>query len=224
MTEQPFKNRKPNPKKLLSFGFEAIDHIYLYRCTLMDGQMDLTVTVSPNGNVHTEVFDNGSGEEYVLHRVAGTAGAFVGQVKAEYEAKLGEIAQKCFDPEVFKSSQAKEIIAYVRKSYGDEPEYLWQKFPNNAIVRRKDNQKWYAALLTVSRRKLGVDSDELAEILDLRIKPEEIANTVDHIHYFPGYHMNQKHWITICLDNTVNTKEIFSRIDNSYLLALKSRR
>ena len=122
---------------------------------------------------------------------------------------------------MFKSEQAKSVITYVRNTYGDELEYLWKKFPDNAVVRRKDNQKWYAALLTVSRRKLGIDSDEMIEILDLRMKPEDIETIVDNKKYFPGYHMNKKHWITICLDGTLLIEEICSKIDDSYKLALK---
>ena len=113
------------------------------------------------------------------------------------------------------------IIEYVRKKYGDELEFLWEKFPDNAIWRRKDNKKWYGALLTVSKRKLGIDSDEIIEIIDLRMKPEDIEKRVDMKKYFPGYHMNKKHWITICLDKTVPYEEICSRIDESYVLAVK---
>lgn len=221
MTEITFKNRKLNIEKLLSFGFEKTDGGYIYHTDFVDGQMKMTVQIDKDGKIFAEVIDNESGEEYVLHRVVGAAGSFVGKVRAEYELVLEEISAKCFDTEVFKSQQAKEIIAYVKDKYGDEIEYLWQKFPDNAVVRRKDSKKWYVAILTVSRRKLGFDSDQTVEILDLRIGPEEMQTTVDNIKYFPGYHMNKKHWITICLDNTVPTKEIYARIDNSYNLALK---
>lgn len=221
MIEVIFKNRKVNTKKLLSFGFEESDGGYAYVCDLVGGQMKLTVTVSENQKIYTKVADNSSGEEYVLHRVSGASGAFVGEVKTEYEAVLKEISLKCFEPDVFKSEQAKAVIDYVRNTYGDELEYLWQKFPDNAVVRRKDNKKWYAAILTVARRKLGFDSDERAEILDLRMTPEDIEKTVDGIKYLPGYHMNKKHWITVCLDGTVAFDEICMRIDESYNLAVK---
>lgn len=221
MMEHVFKNRSQNIEKMLFFGFQQMENGYVYRTDLVDGQMKLTVTVNADARVFTEITDNSSGEEYVLHRVTGAAGTFVGRVKSEYEAVLEGIAAKCFDPDVFKSEQAKAVIAYMGDTYGDEPEFLWQKFPDNAVVRRKDNRKWYAAILTVSRRKLGSDSDALVEILDLRIKPEELEHTIDNIKYFPGYHMNKKHWYTICLDGSVSIEEIDRRIDESYFLAKK---
>ncbi|MBQ8859374.1 MAG: MmcQ/YjbR family DNA-binding protein [Clostridia bacterium] len=215
------KAKKPNEKKLLAFGFKKKNGTFLYLRDLVEGQMRMAVEVAPDGNISATVTDKSTDEEYVLHRTPHAQGAFVGRVKAEYDAILDDIFVGCFDNEVFKSEQAKEIIAYVRDKYDDEFEYLWQKFPDNAIVRRKDNQKWYAALLTVSRRKLRLDSDENAEILDLRARPEDIATTVDHERYFPGYHMNKKHWITACLDGTIATEELCSMIDTSYKLAKK---
>ena len=221
MTAVEFKRRKVNTAKLLPFGFKSTDKGYVYHTDLVECQMGMTVLIDASFKVYTEITDNSSGEEYILHRVDGASGTFVGRVKSEYEAVLDEISEKCFDAEVFKSEQAKAVIAYIRKDYGDELEYLWQKFPDNAVVRRKDNQKWYAAILTVSRRKLGFDSDERIEILDLRLNPDEMEGTVDGIRYFPGYHMNKKHWITVCLDGTVPNEEIFERIDDSYGLAKK---
>lgn len=221
MAEVTFKNRKLNTEKLLAFGFENTENCYLYHTDLLDGQMKLTVKVDTEEKIYTELIDNDSRDEYVLHLVDSAVGSFVGQVKNEYEAVLEEIAKKCFDLEVFKSNQAKEVIAYVRQTYGDELEYLWKKFPNNAVVRRADNRKWYAALLTVSRRKLGFASDEMVEILDLRMTPEDIEKLVDGMKLLPGYHMNKKHWITICLDGSVSSEDIFTRIRESYKLAVK---
>lgn len=183
--------------------------------------MLLTVQVSTEGAVSTTLTDCSCGEEYVLHRIEGAAGAFVGQVKAAYEAKMEEIARLCFDPEIFKSSQTKQVLSFIERTYGDQAEHLWPKSPQNAIVRRKDNKKWYAAILTLSRQKLELDSEELVEIIDLRLRPEEMESTVDHQRYFPGFHMNKKHWITICLDGSVPIEEIFLRIQDSYELALK---
>lgn len=219
MTEVTFKNRKPNIEKLLSFGFEPVEGGYVHHAALVDGQLMLTVKVTADEKIYEEITDQNSGDEYVLHRVAGARGSFVGQVKTEYEEILEKISAKCFDAEVFKSEQAKAVIAYVRDTYTDEFEYLWKKFPDNAIVRRKDNRKWYAALLTVSKRKLGWDSDDPIEILDVRMRPEDVEKQVDNKTYFPGYHMNKRHWVTVCLDRSVAFDEICEGIDESYRLA-----
>lgn len=122
-------------------------------------------------------------------------------------------------PDVFGSPGAQQVIAYVREEYRDELQFLWRRFPNNAIYRRKDNRKWYAALLVVDRRKLGLDQDGTVEIIDLRGDPDEIGALIDGRKYFPGYHMNKKHWFTLRLDGSVPMAEVLSRLDESYRLA-----
>lgn len=216
-----FKNKKVNLSKLVSFGFEQENSLYTYSKILAESGFTMTVSITEQGEISTVVTDPAANEPYTLHLSDSAVGSFVGGIRTEYEQILTDIAEKCFEPEVFKSEQAKEVIAYVRNTYGDELEYLWHKFPDNAVVRRKDNKKWYAALLTVSRQKLGIDSDEMIEILDLRMKPEDIETIVDNKKYFPGYHMNKKHWITICLDGTLPVEKIYVQLDESYHLAKK---
>ena len=111
-------------------------------------------------------------------------------------------------------------MAYVRENYGDELEFLWEKFPDCAVWRRRDSRKWYAVLLTVSRRKLGLPSDDREEILDLRCDPGLLQQRIDNRFYFPGWHMNKKHWYTIILDGSVPLERICRHIDESYLLAI----
>ncbi len=74
------------------------------------------------------------------------------------------------------------------------------------------------ALLMVSKNKLGLNSDEIVDIIDLKMLPENIEEIVDNEKYFFGYHMNKKHWITIILDGSVEIEKIYELIDISYNL------
>lgn len=216
-----FRRRKIVLSRLESFGFLREGANYTYRRTLAESGFQLTVRVTPLGEVSAEVTDPAFHEPYTLHLADGAVGGFVGGVRSAYEDTLTEIARQCCEPEVFKSGQAKDLIVYVRDTYGDELEYLWRTFPDNAVWRRKDTGKWYGAALTVSRRKLGLKSDELAEIIDLRCPPEELKELVDGKIYFSGWHMNKKNWYTIILDGSVGMEELCHRVDRSYLLAVK---
>lgn len=216
-----FKNKKVNLSKLIPFGFEQQGSGYSYDQILSDSGFKMAVHITAKGEISAEIIDPAFDEPYTLHLANSAAGSFVGKIKVQYEDTLREIAAQCFEPHVFKSEQAGELIAYVRNAYGDELEFLWEKFSGNAVWRRQDTGKWYGVLLTVSKRKLGVASDEIAEILDLRIQPEALEALLDNETYFPGYHMNKKHWFTILLNDSVPLDEIRARIDKSYLLALK---
>ncbi len=215
-----FKNKACNFERLLEYGFEKREDTYFYKGILPSSEFEMLVSITELGKVSATIMDTGLNEPYTLHLASGAVGEFVGTIRAEYENILTDIADKCFEPDVFKTDIAKEIIAYVRNTYGDELEYLWKKFPDNAVVRRSDNKKWYAAILTVSRSKLGFESDEIVEVIDLRMKPEEVEK-IDKVKILPGYHMNKKHWITVVLDGSVSLDEIFTLIDESYVLAKK---
>lgn len=186
----------------------------------MDNQFILYVLVSGN-TVKTKLIDTATNEEYVLHLIDAVSGAFVGLIRTNYKQVLNNIAEKCFDTNIFKNEYTQKVIEYVRQKYNDELEFLWEKYPSNAIWRRKDTKKWYCALLVLSKRKLYIESDEVIDILDLRVEPEELKSLIDNKKYFAGYHMNKQHWCTICLDGSIALEEVFGRIDNSYALALK---
>ena len=98
---------------------------------------------------------------------------------------------------------------------------MWKKFPNNAIWRNKRNNKWYGALLVVSENKLGISSDKVVEIIDLRYQKDKLKEVIDHNKILEGYHMNKNSWITIRLDESVEIEEIYKLIDNSYKLSLE---
>ncbi|MDE6060908.1 MAG: MmcQ/YjbR family DNA-binding protein [Clostridia bacterium] len=217
---QIFKNKKANFCKLIPYGFKVTDGAYYLTREIMNGQFSLTVKITDT-DIETEVLDLSTNEPYTLFLVSEAVGSFVGDVRTEYQDIMLDIAKHCFDEYIFKSEYTQSVIKYVADTYGDSLEFLWEKFTDNAVWRRKDNQKWYAAILTVKRDKLGFESEDKVEVIDLRYNADKIDELVDGIKFLRGYHMNKKHWITICLDGSVELPEIFRLIDNSYALAKK---
>lgn len=214
-----FKNKTADLEKLKKFGFEKTGDRYVYSTEILDNQFKMTVTIDSSGDVQTELFDFEAEEVYTLHLVSEASGEFVGRVRSEYEKVLNNIVENCFKSDIFRENCAHKVIEYAREKYGDELEFLWERYPDAAVLRRKDNKKWYALFMTISKSKLGLDSGELAEIIDLRFDADELPKKVDGERYFPGYHMNKKHWITMLLDGSVPLEEILTHIDNSYKLA-----
>lgn len=220
MFEHIFKNKKCNIKKMSTYGFIRKDGKNMYETDIIDGAFRLFVFVAENGDVDTDLIEIENGEPYVLYKT-NASGTFVGEIRAAIEEVLINIANACYDPSIFKTNQAQMAIEYVRKKYGDELEFLWTKSPDNAIWRRKDNQKWYAVILTVNGRKIGLNTDKIVEIIDLRMKPENRNDILSREHYYPGWHMNKKSWFTIVLDGGVPDEEIKLRITESFELAKK---
>lgn len=216
--QQILSDRRADPEKLRAYGFRETDGAYLYEQPILDGAFTLRVRVRADG-ADACLIDAATDEPYTLFLVEDAQGSFIGEVRAAYCDALSAVAEACFAKTVFQSGYSQSVIEYARNTYGDELEFLWEKSPKNAILRRKDNRKWYAALLTVSRSKLGAFPDEEIEVLDLRAAPEAISDMVDGKRVFAGYHMNKKHWITLPLDGTLPAEEICAMLDTSYALA-----
>ena len=216
--QQILSDRRADPEKLKTYGFRETDGAYLYEQPLLSGAFTLRVRVCADG-ADACLIDAATDEPYTLFLVEDAQGSFIGEVRAAYCDALSAVAEACFAKTVFQSGYSQSVIEYARNTYGDELEFLWEKSPKNAILRRKDNRKWYAALLTISKSKLGAFPDEEIEVLDLRAAPEAIPDMVDGKRVFAGYHMNKKHWITLPLDGTLPAEEICAMLDTSYALA-----
>ena len=222
MATVKFKNRRVNMTKLSQFGFEPNEAgDYQYRVSIMQGQFELTIVLQDDdGRLATALTDAVTGEAYVLHLTSHAQGQFVGQVAQAYHDILRQVERECYDNDVFGTKQERTLIANVHDLYGDQLEFLWAKFPKNAVWRRTDTHKWYGALLTVASDKLALPgAGQLVTVLDLRAQPDDLVALIDGRHYLPGYHMNKKHWYSIVLDGTVATSTIMTQIQASYELA-----
>jgi len=213
------KNKKINFKKLKEFGFELIDNSYYYHTSLLKNQFKMSVKINIDNSIFSEIIDTETNEPYVLHLLEIKRSGYSEKIYKAYSEILEKVKKVCFEDEIFKANYTKEIVAYVKNKYGDELEFLWEKSPKNAVVRRKSSNKWYAVILTIPKRKIGLESDEVIEVINLHNIPKEIEKLIDYKRYFPAYHMNKKHWCTICLDGTIELKEIYKKIDISYELA-----
>lgn len=116
-----------------------------------------------------------------------------------------------------KVSQAQDVIKHIEETYPSFAEYLFET-SDTAVFRKGEKKKWFAVVMHISRKTLGLQSDEKVDVLNVKLNPSEIALLVDYKGYFPAYHMNKKHWCTIVLDGTVDIDEICYRIEQSYSL------
>ncbi|MCR4880429.1 MAG: MmcQ/YjbR family DNA-binding protein [bacterium] len=187
---------------------------------VMKGEFELHIEIISPNIVKTKMLERDTHEPYTLH-LTSEAGTFVGQVREEYERVLGDICEKCFEYDVFKTQQSRKLIEHIYEKYKGELEFLWEKSPDAAIVRRKDNKKWYIVFMVIKKDRLGIDSQEPIEVIDIRVKTENMPELLEQGNIYPGYHMNKKHWITIILDGSVSLVEIYKLLDKSYELALK---
>lgn len=159
MFEEFTKRKKPIPEKLTAYGFEKEGNMFRYSREIRDGEFTLKLEIGKDGAIGTELIEKETGEEYVLYKT-NASGAYVGGIRAATGEVVGDVTGKCYETSVFRTEQAQVLREFVRETYGDELEFLWTQFPDNAVWRRKDNRKWYGAILTVEGRKLGSNRKE----------------------------------------------------------------
>lgn len=210
------KNRKPLLDKLKEYGFQEVGKSLEYTVGIVSGQLELKIVLDGEGRLFSHISDVAFGDEYVLHKVPDAGGAFVGRVREEYQNVLDEIFEKCFDGGVFHRGRLGEIRQYILQKYHDEFEFPWED--ENAVVRRSDNRKWYAVFIMVSSKKLGLPFDRKVSVMNIKMKPCDIEAFVDNESFFPAYHMNKKHWISVLVDSPAKTEKIFKVLDDSHEL------
>ena len=92
-----------------------------------------------------------------------------------------------------------QLFEYCLNTYGTSPDYPFDEDFETAVLRHTDNRKWYAIVMRVSRCKFGIDSDEVIDVVNLKLPTEMFGSfgAADGVH--PAYHMNKLHWISVLL-------------------------
>ena len=209
--------------KLEPFGFALEGDAYFYAEDLLAGSFKLYVRVGNNGVVSTMLLDMESEGPYVLHLVKNAQGAFVGEVRAAYQAVLDRIGEACGEHGSFHGAYVEELLRYVQNTYGDEIEYPWKDM-DAAVIRSHLSKKWYAVFMKVHPSKIGLGGSQPIHIMNLHGTAEQVTALVDGERYFPGWHMNRKYWYTVCLDGSIPMLELQRRIDESFELSQPKKR
>lgn len=92
-----------------------------------------------------------------------------------------------------------EFLEYCLNTYGTSPDYPFDEDFVTAVLRHTDNRKWYAMVMHVSRSKFGFDSDEVIDVVNLKLPTEMFGSFSAADGVYPAYHMNKLHWISVLL-------------------------
>lgn len=117
-----------------------------------------------------------------------------------------------------------DILKYVSEQYDTNPEYLFLKHPDIAVLRNTITNKWYGVIMNVEKRKLGINEDGYMNVINLKGNPEFNSIIRSQKHIIAAYHMNKKHWITVLMDYDFPQSELYEMIDWSYQLTSKKKK
>ena len=114
-----------------------------------------------------------------------------------------------------------EFFELCSSSYLTQPDYPFDEDFETAVFRHADNCKWYAIVMRVSRRKFGLDSDEVIDVVNLKLLTEMFGSFGAADGVYPAYHMNKLHWISVLLPDAPN--DVVQFLTNASFEATKTK-
>ena len=114
-----------------------------------------------------------------------------------------------------------QFLEHCGEAYGTLPDYPFDEDFETAVLRHSENRKWYALVMKVSRRKFGLDSDEVIDVVNLKLPAEMFGSFGAADGIYPAYHMNKLHWISVLLPDAPN--DVVEFLTNASFEATKSK-
>ena len=115
-----------------------------------------------------------------------------------------------------------EFYELCSSTYSTLPDYPFDEDFETAVFRHGDNRKWFALSMQVSRRKFGIDSDEVIDVVNLKLPTEMFGSFGASDGVYPAYHMNKLHWISVLLPDAPS--DVVQCLTNASFVATKTKR
>ena len=175
------------------------------------------VFVIAGKSFEVNVFDADTDEEYLPFNVLDNITGFVTGIREQVEDLVQEIKEKC----LLNSNMKLRLMEYCERKFGTEPEAPWEDSPDAYTFKTAKRNKWYALFMTIPYKSLGLAAQGTLDVVNIKLPPEKILDLIDRVHFYPAYHMNKKHWITIVLDKEVDEPLVQQLLEESYGLVEK---
>lgn len=210
-----------NVERLVEYGFVPFiadgsgTGTYTLKKYISGEDFYVLVTVSRE-TFDVKVFDGQTDERYALFDAPRAHGAFIGMLREKVQAIIEEIKENCFESTDIKARYVEHLI----EGYDCSQDFPWN---DEASVFRCRNGKWFALLMRIKFRNVGLPSEEKVWAVNLKQEPEEIPEIIDNRTIFPAYHMNKKYWITVLVSAATDYGHLLELTRKSYVLVESKR-
>ena len=116
-----------------------------------------------------------------------------------------------------------ELKELIFRNFGIKPDYPWEKYPDYEVFRHRENDKWFALIMTVPRNKIGLQGRENIEIVNFKCDTLMIGSLLKEKGIYPAYHMNKKYWVSAALDGSTCDDTVNMLLNMSYMLTDKQK-
>ncbi|MBB5226756.1 hypothetical protein DYE50_05475 [Treponema ruminis] len=211
-----FRSAKIKRDSLKEAGFTKIDGGNYKMCLpISNGSFKAEISLSlSDESLTVHLFDSATSEKYALFDRTSSNGAFVTSLREEVQKIIDDIKTRCFATNDLKD----DFIAWINTKFGAVPDYPWPDDAPYSFVFRCPNGKWFALVMKIKYRQLGLTGDEELWVVNMKAEQESIPALVDRKSIFPAWHMNKKHWITVLLTATTDFGKLCELTEKSYEL------
>ena len=219
--EDIFKKYTTNFKKLIEYGFSKNKAVYHYEKLFRNNEFKAVIEISKEGVIVGKVYDSENNDEFLPLKIETQQGAFVAEIREEYKSILIDIRDNCFSENYFIFPQSNRITDIIIKKYGDNPNFMWERFDGYGVFKNANNNKWYGIIMNIDYSKLGLNNKKPVEVINVKLDKDKIQELLKKDGFYPAWHMNKNSWITITLDETLSDDEIMDLIEESYSYTFK---
>ena len=211
-----FRSAKIKKDSLETAGFVTTDGTtYTMNTTVSNATFNANFTLSLSEQTLTvHLFDSATSERYALFDMPNAHGAFIAALREEVQQIIDNIKSKCFETNDLKD----DYIAWIKNQFGAEPDYPWPDDAPYSFVFRCPNEKWFALVMRIKYRQLGLNGDEEVWVVNIKAEQDTIPTLIDRKSIFPAWHMNKKHWITVLLTAATDFEKLCELTQKSYEL------
>ena len=206
-------------QRAIAYGFSRTEAGFELKKELLDVGLYAIFVISGK-RFEVNVFDAYTDEEYLPFNVVDNITGFVTGIREQVEALVQEIKEKC----LLNSNMKLRLMEYCERKFGTEPEAPWEDSPDAYTFKTAKRNKWYALFMTIPYKSLGLVAKGTLDVVNIKLPPEKVLGLIDRVHFYPAYHMNKKHWITIVLDKEVDEPLVQQLLEESYGLVEKLKK
>ena len=213
-----FRSAKIKKESLEAAGFSTTDGVnYTMNTTVSNATFNANITLSLSEQTLTvHLYDSATGEKYALFDMPNAHGAFIAVLREEVQQIIDDLKSKCFETNDLKD----DFIAWINNQFGAEPDFPWPDTPDYCVFRCP-NEKWFALVMKIKYRQLGLTGDEEVWVVNMKAEQDAIPTLIDRKSIFPAWHMNKKHWITVLLTAATDFEKLCELTQKSYELVCK---
>lgn len=203
-------------KRAIAYGFSRNEAGLELKKVLPDVGLYIVFSIAGK-RFEVNVFDAYTDEEYLPFNVTDNITGFVTSIREQVDALVQEIKDRC----LLKVNMKLRLMEYCTGKFGTKPETPWEDSPEFLTFKTARRNKWYAIFMTIPYKSLGLTAKGTLDIVNIKLPPEKVRNLIDKVHFYPAYHMNKKHWLTIILDKEVDEPLVQQLLEESYGLVEK---